>query len=129
MELSQKIYELRTGSGLSQLDLAEKLNLPVIVHDRDAHHDCLEIVRAHPNVTGVYHCYSGGVEDAKTLMERGELDLIYILDEPRYSNNWNKLMEQREEIVFVASASLREELGGKELTIEELLTQPFFLTE
>ena len=55
----------------AQLDLAEKLNLPVIVHDRDAHHDCLEIVRAHPNVTGVYHCYSGGVEDAKTLMKLG----------------------------------------------------------
>ena len=62
-------------------------------------------------------------------MERGELDMIYVLDEPLYSNNWNKLMEQREEIVFVASASLREELGEKELTIEELLTQPFFLTE
>ena len=52
-------------------EMAEKLDLPVIVHDRDAHHDCLEIVRAHPNVTGVYHCYSGGVEDAKTLMKLG----------------------------------------------------------
>ena len=55
----------------AQLSLAEELDLPVIVHDRDAHHDCLEIVRAHPNVTGVYHCYSGGVEDAKTLMKLG----------------------------------------------------------
>ena len=54
-----------------QLDLAESLNLPVIVHDREAHHDCLEIVRAHPNVKGVYHCYSGGVEDAKTLVKLG----------------------------------------------------------
>ena len=71
----------------------------------------------------------GEPEDLIEHMERGELDMIYVLDEPLYSNNWNKLMEQREEIVFVASASLREELGGKELTIEELLTQPFFLTE
>lgn len=63
-ELQQQVFH-------AQLDLAEKLNLPVIVHDRDAHHDCLEIVRAHPNVTGVYHCYSGGVEDAKTLMKLG----------------------------------------------------------
>ena len=46
-----------------------------------------------------------------------------------YSNNWHKLMEQREEIVFVASASLSGELSGRELTIEELLEQPFFLTE
>mgnify|MGYP000838490314 FL=1 len=69
-ELQQQVFH-------AQLDLAEKLNLPVIVHDRDAHHDCLEIVRAHPNVTGVYHCYSGGVEDAKTLMKLG-LSLIHI---------------------------------------------------
>lgn len=69
----------------------------------------------------------GEPEDLIEHMERGELDMIYVLDEPLYSNNWNKLMEQREEIVFVASASLREELGGKELTIEELLTQPFSL--
>ena len=59
----------------------------------------------------------GEPEDLIEHMERGELDMIYVLDEPLYSNNWNKLMEQR------------EELGGKELTIEELLTQPFFLTE
>ena len=44
-------------------------------------------------------------------MERGELDMIYVLDEPLYSNNWHKLMEQREVSEFVASASLREELG------------------
>lgn len=63
--------ELQQQAFHAQLDLAEKLDLPVIVHDRDAHHDCLDIVRAHPNVTGVYHCYSGGVEDAKTLMKLG----------------------------------------------------------
>ena len=63
-ELQQQVFH-------AQLELAEKLDLPVIVHDRDAHHDCLDIVRAHPKVTGVYHCYSGGVEDAKTLMKLG----------------------------------------------------------
>lgn len=55
----------------AQLELAEELKLPVIVHDREAHHDCLEIVRAHPNVTGVYHCYSGSLEDAKILVKLG----------------------------------------------------------
>ena len=63
--------ELQQQAFHAQLELAEKLNLPVIVHDRDAHHDCLDIVRAHPKVTGVYHCYSGGVEDAKILMKLG----------------------------------------------------------
>ena len=63
-EFQQKVFH-------AQLELAEELHLPVIVHDREAHHDCLEVVRAHPNVTGVYHCYSGSLEDAKTLVKLG----------------------------------------------------------
>lgn len=55
----------------AQLELAEELKLPVIIHDREAHGDCLEIVRAHPKVTGVYHCYSGSLEDAKVLVKLG----------------------------------------------------------
>lgn len=55
----------------AQLALAERLDLPVIVHDREAHGDCLAIVREFPNVRGVFHCYSGSVEDAKTLVELG----------------------------------------------------------
>ena len=41
------------------------------VHDREAHQDCLSIVREHPQVTGVYHCYSGSLEDAKVLVKLG----------------------------------------------------------
>ena len=55
----------------AQLELAEELGLPVIVHDREAHRDCLEAVKAHPNVTGVYHCYSGSLEDARILVKLG----------------------------------------------------------
>ena len=55
----------------TQLDLAEELSLPAIVHDRDAHHDCLEAVKAHPGVTGVYPCYSGSLEDARLLVKMG----------------------------------------------------------
>ena len=54
-----------------QLDLAQELGLPVIVHDREAHQDCLSVVREHPGVTGVYHCYSGSLEDAKVLVRLG----------------------------------------------------------
>ena len=54
-----------------QMALAEKLDLPVIIHDRDAHGDCMDMVRAFPNVRGVFHCYSGSVEDAKILLDRG----------------------------------------------------------
>ena len=55
----------------AQLELALELDLPVIIHDREAHQDCLNIVRAHPGVTGVYHCYSGSLEDAKVLVKLG----------------------------------------------------------
>ena len=55
----------------AQLSLAEQLDLPAIVHDRDAHKDCLDIVRAHPSARGVFHCYSGSMEDAKVLVDRG----------------------------------------------------------
>ena len=60
-----KTPEARAGSRDffdAQLSLAEELNLPAIVHDRDAHRDCLDIVRAHPGVRGVFHCYSGSLE-------------------------------------------------------------------
>lgn len=54
-----------------QMRLAEEAGLPVIVHDRDAHGDCLTIVREFPGVRGVFHCYSGSPEEAKELVERG----------------------------------------------------------
>ena len=63
-EFQQKVFH-------AQLELAQELDLPVIVHDREAHRDCLEAVKAHPQVTGVYHCYSGSLEDAKTLVKLG----------------------------------------------------------
>mgnify|MGYP000358711636 FL=1 len=42
-----------------QMELARALRLPVIVHDRDAHADSMEITRRYPDVIGVYHCYAG----------------------------------------------------------------------
>ena len=55
----------------AQLTLATQLNLPVIVHDREAHGDCLSIVQDFPQVRGVFHCYSGSTEDAKQLVKWG----------------------------------------------------------
>ena len=54
-----------------QMELAGELGLPVIIHDREAHQDCLSIVREYPGVRGVYHCYSGSLEDAKVLVKLG----------------------------------------------------------
>ena len=54
-----------------QLALARELKLPVIIHDRDAHADTLAIVQEFPEVKGVFHCYSGSVEDSRTLVKLG----------------------------------------------------------
>ena len=54
-----------------QLALARELDLPVIIHDRDAHADSLAIVQEFPTVRGVFHCFSGSVEMARELLKRG----------------------------------------------------------
>jgi len=54
-----------------QLELAGELELPVIVHDREAHEDTLAMVREFPDVKGVFHCYSGSAEMARQLVQMG----------------------------------------------------------
>ena len=55
----------------SQLELAMRLDKPVIVHDREAHADSMEIVSSYASLRGVFHCYSGSAEMAKELLKRG----------------------------------------------------------
>ena len=54
-----------------QLELARQVDLPVIVHERDAHGDGMDVVRKFPEVTGVFHCYSGAAEMARQLVNMG----------------------------------------------------------
>ena len=63
-EIQQKAFRM-------QMQLAEELNLPVVVHEREAHEDGLKIVDEFPEVKGVFHCYSGSLEMAKELIKRG----------------------------------------------------------
>lgn len=56
---------------LAQMELAREAKLPVIVHERDAHADGMTVVRHFPEVTGVFHCYSGSLEMARELVEQG----------------------------------------------------------
>ena len=63
-ELQQQVFR-------AQLQLAQELDLPVIVHDREAHGDSLSIIREFPNLRGVFHCFSGSAEMAKELVKLG----------------------------------------------------------
>ncbi len=54
-----------------QLSLAAELNIPVIVHDREAHGDCMDIVRRFKGVKGVFHSFSGSAEMARELVKLG----------------------------------------------------------
>ncbi len=63
-ELQQQVFR-------RQMALAEELDLPVIVHDREAHADALAIVREFPQVRGVFHCFSGSAEMARELVKLG----------------------------------------------------------
>ena len=54
-----------------QIELALELSKPIIVHDREAHGDSLELVSRYPELRGVFHCFSGSAEMAKELLRRG----------------------------------------------------------
>ena len=57
---------------IRHLDLARQLSLPVIIHDRDAHGDILEIIKNEgQGIRGVFHCYSGSWEMAKVILKMG----------------------------------------------------------
>jgi len=63
--------EIQKKAFRAQMALAQELDLPVIVHERDAHEDGMAIVKEFPQVKGVFHCYSGSAEMARQLVELG----------------------------------------------------------
>ena len=63
-EIQQKAFRM-------QMQLAKELDMPVIVHEREAHDDGMRIVKEFPKVTGVFHCYSGSAEMARQLVNMG----------------------------------------------------------
>ena len=63
--------EIQLKAFRMQMALARELNLPAIVHEREAHEDGMKVVDEFPEVSGVFHCYSGSAEMAKELIKRG----------------------------------------------------------
>lgn len=63
--------EVQRAVFIKQMELAQELELPVIIHDREAHEDTLNIVKQFKSVTGEIHCFSGSVESAKKFLKLG----------------------------------------------------------
>ena len=63
--------EIQLRAFRDQMELARELKLPAIVHEREAHEDGMQVVRDFPDVTGVFHCYSGSAELARQLVDKG----------------------------------------------------------
>ena len=72
LESSRNCSELQKEAMIRQIDLANKLNKPILVHSRDAHEDMVELLQNHPpKCGGIMHCFSGGLEVAKKLAPLG----------------------------------------------------------
>lgn len=54
-----------------QMQMAQRLGLPVVIHDRESHADIMDVVRRYPKVKGVFHSFSGSAEMAKELIRLG----------------------------------------------------------
>ena len=63
--------EIQLKAFRMQLELARELDLPVIVHEREAHEDGMAVIREFPEVRVVFHCYSGSAEMARQLVNLG----------------------------------------------------------
>lgn len=63
--------EVQRKAFAMQLELARQVQLPVIIHERDAHADALAMLADFPEVRGVFHCYSGSPEMAMELVKKG----------------------------------------------------------
>ena len=73
----EKDFEVRLAQQktfIQQLDIARQLNLPVCIHERDAHGDALKILKSEgKGLRGVLHCYSGSLEMAREIWKLGWL--------------------------------------------------------
>jgi len=54
-----------------QILLAQKHNLPMSVHTRSSHQDCIQLVKKYPDVKGIFHSFTGRLEEAKEIFDLG----------------------------------------------------------
>lgn len=68
---SRDAKEEQKKAFLTQIGLAKRLDLPVIIHNRDADDDILEILKKQEETKGVIHCFSAGTSFAKEILSLG----------------------------------------------------------
>jgi len=56
-----------------QIRFAIKYHLPIIIHSRNAIDECIEVVKQYPGLTGVFHCFSGNIQQAEQIIQTGFL--------------------------------------------------------
>lgn len=61
------------------------------------------------------------------LMDKNQIDLVYIFDKPIYNSKWVKAFESKEQMRFITAAD--SDLVGKKLEVEDIINYPFYLTE
>lgn len=68
----KSFVELQKEVFIKQIKLANKLNLPIVVHDREAHKDCFDILKDN-NISSkvLFHCFSGSVEFMRECVKEG----------------------------------------------------------
>ena len=54
-----------------QYEIARSLDLPIILHDREAHEDIMKIAKEYKDVISIFHSYSGSVEMAREIVKIG----------------------------------------------------------
>jgi len=69
---SEYILEWQENTFRSQIELAQKYNKPLIIHARKAVDETVEILKEYKNLTGVFHCYAGGIKRIKKVLDLGE---------------------------------------------------------
>ena len=70
-DFDEQVYRGERELFEAQIELARELQLPVIVHSRDAFQDTLECINNIGYHNGIIHCYSYGIEEARTFLDLG----------------------------------------------------------
>ena len=70
-DFDEQVYRGERELFESQIELARELNLPVIVHSRDAFEDTFDCIKNIGYDNGIIHCYSYGIDEARAFLDRG----------------------------------------------------------